>query len=93
MNVSRRHPLPGQHNAVGKGPFTTGKEQRARMNHDRSSSLKKRLQEVLEYLVILEQSKFTGYIRINYSQGSVGRIEKMEEILPNSRAKGAQEAK
>jgi hypothetical protein len=63
------------------------------MNHDRSSSLKKRLQEVLEYLVVLEQSKFTGYIRINYSQGTVGRIEKMEEILPKLRAKGAQEAK
>lgn len=63
------------------------------MNHDRSSSFKKRLQEVLEYLVILEQSKFTGYIRINYSQGSVGRIEKWEEILAKDRAKCAQEAK
>ena len=26
-------------------------------------------------------SEFTGYIKLNFTQGSIGRIEKFEEIL------------
>jgi len=37
----------------------------------------RRLIEVIEALV---RSGFTGYIRINFTQGAVGRIEKYEEI-------------
>jgi hypothetical protein len=29
----------------------------------------------------LIKSEFTGYIKINFSQGIIGRIEKFEEIL------------
>ncbi|HUN55824.1 MAG TPA: hypothetical protein VMU29_11770 [Smithella sp.] len=36
-----------------------------------------RLVEVIENLI---ESEITGYIRINFTQGSLGRIEKFEEI-------------
>jgi len=29
----------------------------------------------------LIESQFTGYIKLNFTQGSIGRIEKFEEIL------------
>lgn len=32
-------------------------------------------------LQALQQEGFTGYIKINFTQGSVGRVEKFEEIL------------
>ena len=37
----------------------------------------KRLSEALRMLI---EEGFSGYIRINFSQGSLGRIEKFEEI-------------
>ena len=36
-----------------------------------------RLIEVIENLI---EHEITGYIKINFSQGSLGRIEKFEEI-------------
>ncbi|MEW6427392.1 MAG: hypothetical protein AB1568_05085 [Thermodesulfobacteriota bacterium] len=36
---------------------------------------------LLEYLALVGKDQFTGYIKINYSQGNIGRIEKFEEIL------------
>jgi hypothetical protein len=36
-----------------------------------------RLVEVIENLI---ESEITGYIKINFTQGSLGRIEKFEEI-------------
>lgn len=40
-----------------------------------------KLKMLQEYLHALNEKKFTGYIKINFSQGSIGRIEKFEEIL------------
>jgi hypothetical protein len=40
-----------------------------------------KLERLIEYLQNGECSKFTGYIKINFSQGHIGRIEKFEEIL------------
>ena len=40
-----------------------------------------RLEKLAEHLETLRDQKFTGYIKINYSQGSIARIEKYEEIL------------
>ncbi|MBN1105198.1 MAG: hypothetical protein JXL84_17425 [Deltaproteobacteria bacterium] len=37
-----------------------------------------RLTEVLRGLA---EDKFTGYIKVNYSQGAIGRVEKFEEIM------------
>lgn len=38
----------------------------------------KRLVEVLQNMV---DEEFTGHLKINFSQGGIGRIEKFEEIL------------
>ncbi len=32
-------------------------------------------------LQTLKDDGFTGYIKINFTQGSIGRVEKFEEIL------------
>ncbi len=40
-----------------------------------------RLQQLMGYLLSLGDQDFTGYIKINYSQGSIGRVERFEEIL------------
>jgi hypothetical protein len=37
--------------------------------------------QLMEYLRAIKEEKFTGYIKINYSQGSIGRVERFEEIL------------
>jgi hypothetical protein len=38
-------------------------------------------EKAIELLRKLENSQFTGFIRINYSQGGITKIEKNEEIL------------
>ena len=35
----------------------------------------------LEVIKALMEKKFTGYMKVNFSRGNVGRIEKFEEIL------------
>ncbi len=40
-----------------------------------------KLKRLFEYLRDLKEAGFTGYIKINYSQGQIGRVEKFEEIL------------
>ena len=42
-----------------------------------------KLETLVKYLRHIEDQDFTGYIKINFSQGSIGRIEKFEEILKN----------
>jgi hypothetical protein len=37
-----------------------------------------KLQEVMQEMV---EGEFTGHVKINFSQGSIARIEKFEEIL------------
>jgi hypothetical protein len=40
----------------------------------------KKLSRLLEYLKSLNDDQFTGYLKINFSQGSIARIERFEEI-------------
>lgn len=40
-----------------------------------------KLKKLSDYLHRIKNENFTGYIKVNFSQGSVGRIEKFEEIL------------
>jgi hypothetical protein len=47
--------------------------------NQKKSTLK--LVELTKALHTLNASKFTGYLKINFSQGSIGRVEKFEEIL------------
>jgi hypothetical protein len=40
-----------------------------------------KLLSLTEILRSLGDGGFTGYIKINYTQGNIGRVEKFEEIL------------
>ena len=40
-----------------------------------------KLVRLVEVLRLLVDGKFTGYLKVNFSQGGIGRIEKFEEIL------------
>lgn len=40
-----------------------------------------RLQQLMSYLLAIGDQDFTGYIKINYTQGGIGRVERFEEIL------------
>jgi len=40
-----------------------------------------RLERLTAAIRGLMEAKFTGYIKLNFTQGSIGRIEKFEEIL------------
>lgn len=37
--------------------------------------------KLVDTLETMREEKFTGYIKINYTQGSIGRVERFEEIL------------
>ena len=40
-----------------------------------------RMKLLIQEMEILTEASFTGYVKINFSQGSIGRVEKFEEIL------------
>ena len=40
-----------------------------------------RLADLLTVIQEMTEKEFTGHIKINFSQGGIGRIEKYEEIL------------
>ena len=40
-----------------------------------------RFKKLEKFLKELQAENFTGYIRVNFSQGSIARVEKFEEVL------------
>jgi hypothetical protein len=40
-----------------------------------------KLKKIAETIMALMEKKFTGYLKVNFSRGNIGRIEKFEEIL------------
>jgi hypothetical protein len=40
-----------------------------------------KLEKLVAVMTCLMGDEFTGHIKINFSQGSIGRVEKFEEIL------------
>ena len=40
-----------------------------------------RFSDLMNVIQEMNEKEFTGYIKINFSQGGIGRIEKYEEIL------------
>jgi predicted DNA-binding helix-hairpin-helix protein len=46
-----------------------------------SDETHERLDNLFRILKVLMDNKFTGYIKLNFTQGSLGRVEKFEEIL------------
>jgi hypothetical protein len=43
-----------------------------------------RLEDLVNVIQEMNEKQFTGYIKINFTQGGIGRIEKYEEILRNT---------
>ncbi|MDY6989261.1 MAG: hypothetical protein SWQ30_14525 [Thermodesulfobacteriota bacterium] len=43
--------------------------------------------KLIDYLNALQGNEFTGYIKVNFSQGTIGRIEKFEEVLKHGKEK------
>lgn len=41
----------------------------------------KKLDILKKEMEALSETAFTGYVKINFTQGSIGRVEKFEEIL------------
>jgi hypothetical protein len=41
----------------------------------------KKLEKLNEVMQNMVDGEFTGHVKINFSQGGIGRIEKFEEIL------------
>jgi hypothetical protein len=46
-----------------------------------SNEKEEKLRELVQYLQNLQGEKFTGYVKVNFSQGSLCRIERFEEVL------------
>lgn len=40
-----------------------------------------KLGRLIEYLKSMTERDFTGYVKINFTRGNIGRVEKFEEIL------------
>jgi len=40
-----------------------------------------KMERLIQYLEGLRREGFTGYVKITFSQGGVGRIERFEEVL------------
>jgi hypothetical protein len=47
----------------------------------RKNTRPEKLARLMEIMRLLVDDKFTGYLKVNFSQGGIGRIEKFEEIL------------
>lgn len=43
-------------------------------------SREEKLRRLIKQIEALQESGFTGYLKLNFTQGSIGRIEKFEEI-------------
>lgn len=81
---------------VGEGEVLAGRQAEEAIQHppapgrpaegltanERAMLIKgRKIERLIEHLHRLEQARFTGYIKINYTQGHIGRVEKFEEIL------------
>jgi len=38
------------------------------------------MKRLIQTIMSLHEKEFSGYIRINFTQGSIGRVEKVEEL-------------
>jgi hypothetical protein len=45
----------------------------------------KKLEKLKEIMQGMVNDEFTGHVKINFSQGGIGRVEKFEEILKDEK--------
>lgn len=50
----------------------------------RNGSRHAKFKRLVEILQEMSDREFTGHVKINFSQGGIGRIEKFEELLAGS---------
>jgi hypothetical protein len=52
-------------------------------NHNRQCKIDQfqKFEKLVGFLETIRDQDFTGYVKINFSQGSIGRVEKFEEVL------------
>ena len=48
---------------------------------EEQDSKENKYERLMDFFRNAKQEKFTGYVKINFSQGQIVRIEKFEEIL------------
>jgi len=58
-----------------------GSMEQAQSAEAKSASRNAKLGKLIEYLKSMTEGDFTGYVKINFTQGNIGRVEKFEEIL------------
>ncbi len=44
-----------------------------------------KLSKIVSVIRELTEGKFTGYIKVNFTDGNIGRVEKFEEILKSKK--------
>ncbi|MBN1625275.1 MAG: hypothetical protein JW944_02020 [Deltaproteobacteria bacterium] len=67
-------------NGFGDGEASRG------IRREKSGKLEK-FEMLINKIEALIDTGFTGYVKINFSQGSIGRVEKFEEILKELKVK------
>lgn len=67
--------------------FNQGTLRRKKMTAETKNTIEERVKTPTRFDLLVEElqnasrEEFTGSIKVNYSQGSIGRVEKFEEIL------------
>ncbi len=56
-------------------------ELRVGIMQNENKKTEEKYKKLIEHLKRLQEKNFTGYIKVNFTQGSVGRIEQFEEVL------------
>ena len=69
------------HNRQPKVMPDNGDSKPSKMISPVNAERKSKLQKLIEYLKTAGDLKFTGYLKINFTQGTIGRVERFEEIL------------
>jgi len=72
-----------------KHSASLGDKEKYKVEHGRRPVLMKtdknnqpgRLKKVAQYFKKLQAKNFTGYIKVNFSQGSIAKVEKFEKVL------------
>ena len=62
-------------------PFFSGLNMSTKVIQNPKMNKSDKLKQLYEYLTSIRNEIFTGYIKINFTQGNIGRVEKFEEIL------------
>lgn len=66
---------------LAEGTHPLESEQSVKIAKSTGGNHHERLEKLYGALQALMANKFTGYLKLNFTQGTLGRVEKFEEIL------------